>query len=145
MDGAKQLTAKLQPWFEARRRFKLSNAHIQMAREMGMNPKKFGSLDNHRQELWKAPLPDFIAECYRKRFGRSAPVLVRSLEEIVQADRQKREEKQARKTAQREAEAAASGEPAVPAVANPADHGEPLGSLGTGESGASAEIVEIAG
>lgn len=35
---------KLRPWIEARKKFKLSHAQIQMARELGMNPKKFASL-----------------------------------------------------------------------------------------------------
>jgi len=63
----------LQIWIEARKRFHLSHAHIQMARELGMNPKKLGGLANHQQEPWKAPLPDFIDELYEKRFGRNRP------------------------------------------------------------------------
>jgi hypothetical protein len=106
MVTAQQFAAKLQPWFEARRRFKLSNAHIQMARELGMNPKKLGSLDNHRQEPWKAPLPDFIAETYRRHFKRSGPEQVRSLEELVEWDKQRRVEKQARKQGRLEAQGA---------------------------------------
>jgi hypothetical protein len=93
----KRMPSKLQPWFEARRRFKLSRAQIQMARELGMNPQKFGALANERQEPWKLPLPEFIAECYCKRFGRSEPETVRSLEEVVQAQDRRRQEKQARK------------------------------------------------
>ena len=31
-----------------------------MARELGMNPKKLDKLDNHRQEPWKALLPQFM-------------------------------------------------------------------------------------
>jgi hypothetical protein len=31
-----------QTWLEVRRRFKLSHAHTQMARELGMNPRKLG-------------------------------------------------------------------------------------------------------
>ena len=93
----KRIPAKLQPWFEARTRFRLSHAHIQMARELGMNPRKFGSLANARQEPWKRPLPEFIAECYRKRFGRSGPAQVRSLEEVVQAEERRRQEKRARR------------------------------------------------
>jgi len=34
----------LRPWIEARQRFRLSHAHVQMARELGLNPKKFGML-----------------------------------------------------------------------------------------------------
>jgi len=40
-----------------------------MARELGLNPKKLGSLDNHHQEPWKLPLGQFIEELYAKRFG----------------------------------------------------------------------------
>jgi len=103
--SAKRIPTKLQPWFEARRRFNLSDAHVQMARELGMNPKKFGSLANERQEPWKLPLPEFIAKCYRKSFGRSEPEHVRSLEQIVAADEQRRKEKRARKLAESQAQA----------------------------------------
>jgi|SRR5271165_189058 len=92
-----RIPTKLVPWFEARRRFKLSHAHTQMARELGMNPRKLGSLANGRQEPWKLPLAEFIVECYRKSFGRSEPEHVRTLEEVVRAEERRRKEKQARK------------------------------------------------
>jgi len=91
------MLSKLQPWFEARKRFGLSHAHIQMARELGMNPRKFGSLANVGQEPWKRPLGEFIAHCYRKRFGRAEPDQVHSLEEVVKSAERRRKEKQARK------------------------------------------------
>ena len=93
----KRIPAKLQPWFEARRRFKLSHAHIQMARELGMNPKKFGSLANEKQEPWMVPLQEFIAQCYHKSFGHSEPEHVRSLEQLIEADDLRRRRKQDRK------------------------------------------------
>jgi hypothetical protein len=86
----------LRPWIEARRRFRLLHAHVQMARELGLNPQKLGKLDNHRQEPWKAPLPAFIENLYFKRFGKRMPDHVRSIEEIAAAQRAK---KQARKGA----------------------------------------------
>ena len=55
---------ELQIWIDVRRRHHLSHAHVQMARELGMNPKKMGAIDNHRQEPWKAPLPIFIEGSY---------------------------------------------------------------------------------
>ena len=73
----------LRPWIEARQRFRLSHAHVQMARELGLNPKKFGKLANHHQEPWKRPLPDFIAALYVKRFGKPIPVVVKTIEEIT--------------------------------------------------------------
>jgi hypothetical protein len=72
---------KLLPWIEARKKFHLSHAQIQMARELGLNPKNFGKLANHRQEPWKAPLPKFIEELYFKRFGKAQPDRVLSIEE----------------------------------------------------------------
>jgi len=93
----------LRPWIEARRRFRLSHAHIQMARTLGLNPRKFGKLANHRQEPWKAPLPVFIEDLYFRRFGKLKPDDVRSIEEIAAAQRAKklarREAKDARKAA----------------------------------------------
>jgi len=38
----KNLSSKYQPWIDARQRFHLSHAHIQMARELGLNPKTLG-------------------------------------------------------------------------------------------------------
>src|ERR1700692_2418147 len=91
------IPSKLQPWFEARQRFRLSHAHIQMARELGLNPRKFGALANEQQEPWKRPLAEFIAHCYRKRFGRTPPEHVQSLEEVVKRAEGRRSERRARK------------------------------------------------
>lgn len=38
---------KIQRWIEARKRYHLSHAQVQTARELGMNPMKLGKLDNH--------------------------------------------------------------------------------------------------
>jgi hypothetical protein len=48
--GKQTIPQHLQDWIEARKRYHLSHAHVQMARELGMNPKKLGKLDNHDQE-----------------------------------------------------------------------------------------------
>ncbi len=93
---------KLLPWFEARKRFHLTHAQIQMARELGLNPKKFGGLANHRQEPWKLPLPQFIEKIYLKRFGVPRPVDVLSLEELVSRQTEKKEQKRIAKLAKRE-------------------------------------------
>ena len=69
----------LEQWKIAKRRFHLSDAQIQMARELGMNPKKFGSLGANRQQPWKAPLPEFIEDIYFKRFKKDKPDTVRIL------------------------------------------------------------------
>jgi hypothetical protein len=79
----KKPQARLDAWAEAQKRFHLRDLHIQMARELRLNPKKFGGLANHRQEPWKLPLPEFIVECYRKRFHRERPAQVVPLAEVA--------------------------------------------------------------
>lgn len=64
---------KNEEWIAAKKKYRLSDAHTQMARELGLNPKKFGGLANHKQEKWKSPLPDFIEELYLKRFRKERP------------------------------------------------------------------------
>jgi hypothetical protein len=100
------------PWIEARKRFRLSHAQIQMARELGLNPKQFGKLDNHHQEPWKQPLPEFIASLYEKRFGTRMPAVVTSIEEVAAAQQKKKQERKAKRAAAR-AQAARLA-PAVP-------------------------------
>ncbi len=94
------ISAKDQAWIEARRRHRLSHAHVQMARELGLNPKKLGGTDNHHQEPWKVPLHQFIEQPYLKRFGRDRPEHVVSLEEHARLLAQKRAAKKAAKAAQ---------------------------------------------
>jgi hypothetical protein len=73
-----------------------------MARELGLNPKKFGGLANHRQEPWKLPLPQFIEEIYLKRFGVPRPAKVLSLEELISQQNAKKEQKRIAKQVKRE-------------------------------------------
>ncbi|MGA2607773.1 MAG: hypothetical protein ABSH01_09995 [Terriglobia bacterium] len=89
---------ELQRWIDARKRFHLSHAQIQMARELGMNPRKLGGLANHEQEPWKAPLPIFIERIYPKRFGKAKPDRIVSIEDRVReiaAKKAKRRERRA--------------------------------------------------
>ena len=100
----------LRPWIEARRRFRLSHMHIQMARELGMNPRKFGKLANHRQEPWKAPLPIFIETIYFKRFRKEKPDRIETIAEVAAAQAAKRAAtKLARQARKAEKLAACSG------------------------------------
>lgn len=97
MSKQKQLSRKYQQWIDARKRHKLSHTHIQMARELGMNPKKFSKLDNRKQEPWKAPLPIFIEDLYFKRFGKERPENVRSIEQMVKDKKRKQFERKQRR------------------------------------------------
>jgi hypothetical protein len=79
-----QIPKELQRWIDARKRFHLSDSHVQKARELGMNARKLGALANHEQEPWKAPLPAFIEHLYQKRFGKAQPDRVISIEDRAQ-------------------------------------------------------------
>lgn len=84
-------------WIEARKRHHLSHKHVQMAIALGMNPKKLGKLDNHRQEAWKAPLPEFIERCYFKSFKREKPKQIQTVEEMIKLEIKKKLLKKAKK------------------------------------------------
>lgn len=88
---------ELRFWIEARRRFHLTDAQIQMARELGMDPRRFGSMANHREDPWKMPLPDFIASLYFKRFKKEQPDSVTSIEEIAADRNRKKQERRERR------------------------------------------------
>ena len=102
MSKKKRIPDKYQIWIDVRKRYRLSDVHIQMARELGMNPKKFGKVANEKQEPWKKPLPAFIEDVYLKRFGRDRPADVKSIEEVFRAKEKKKEEQRKRKQLERE-------------------------------------------
>ena len=83
------ISNKLRPWIEARKKYHLSHAQIQMARELGLNPKKFGGMANHKQEHWKLPIPDYIEHLYEKQFRKELPDDIRPLE-VRDAEKRKR-------------------------------------------------------
>lgn len=97
MAKKQKIPEKYQVWIDVRKRYRLSHAHIQMARELGMNPRKFGKIANHKQEPWKAPLPIFIGDLYFKRFGRTRPDGPKSIEELYKAQKKKKAQRRVRK------------------------------------------------
>jgi len=69
-----------------------------MARELGLNAKKFGKIAHHKQEPWKAPLSIFIEGLYYyKRFGKRRPDEVKSIEQLVKIQEKKKAERRAHK------------------------------------------------
>jgi hypothetical protein len=103
----RRIPERFQVWIEARKRHHLSHAQVQMARELGMNPTKLGKLDNHHQEAWKLPLPQFIEHLYSKRFGKERPAAVVSIEERFRRETAKRAAKQEAKRLRVKAEGGA--------------------------------------
>ena len=104
MTKKNQIPDKYQIWIDVRKQYHLSHAHTQMARELGMDPKKFGKIANEKQEPWKAPLLAFIEHIYLKRFGRDRPADVKSIEEVFRAKEKKKEGRRKKKEPQKEAD-----------------------------------------
>ena len=82
------MNGKSRAFVPLRSGWSLSHLHVQMARELGMNPSHLGK--NHRQEPWKLPQTDFVARIYIKQFNKM-PDVVTSVEEVAAAEMAKRE------------------------------------------------------
>jgi hypothetical protein len=59
-------------WKNAKKICGLDARQVEMARRLGLNPKKLPGLRPSPQQRWKLPVGAFIEECYRKRFGGDA-------------------------------------------------------------------------
>ena len=90
---------KFLPWIDARKKFRLSQRHIQMARELGMNPKQFGNMADTENKPWKLPLPEYIESCYAERFEKEGPDVVLTIEQMAAEHTARREAKKAAKEA----------------------------------------------
>ena len=93
--------AILEKWMVAQKRHRLSDKQVQMARELGLNPDKLGKIDNHKQETWKAPLPQFIEDIYFKRFKREGPETVKPLKQILEEIELKKKQRKKEKDKRR--------------------------------------------
>lgn len=93
--------AILEKWMMAQKRHRLSDKQVQMARELGLNPDKLGKIDNHKQETWKAPLPQFIEDIYFKRFKREEPETVKPLKQILEEMELKKKQRKKEKDKRR--------------------------------------------
>lgn len=105
--------AILEKWMVAQKKHRLSDKHVQMARELGLNPDKLGKIDNHQQETWKAPLPQFIEEIYFKRFKRESPESVKPLAQIMAEQEKKKKEQKKAKDERRQLRDEAAKNPTV--------------------------------
>jgi hypothetical protein len=90
MSKKKNLSPKMQVWVGARKRFHLSHAQVQMARELGLNAKKLGKMDNDDQEPWKMPLAQYIEHLYFKNFRKERLDVVLPIEEKIRSQKEKK-------------------------------------------------------
>ena len=54
-------------WAEAKKKCRLNNETLQMAKEMGLNPKSLIKNIPNKSEQWKSPVNEWIQEMYEKR------------------------------------------------------------------------------
>ena len=101
--------AILEKWMVAQKRHRLSDKQVQMARELDLNSDKLGKIDNHQQEVWKTPLPQFIEDIYFKRFKREEPETVKPLKLIMAEMEVKKKQQKAKKEELRKQRALSSG------------------------------------
>lgn len=113
MTKKKKPNQKMQAWIDARKRHHLSHAQVQIARELGMNPKKLGKLDNHDQEPWEMPLRQYLEHLYFKRFAKEHPDVVLSIEEKIRQDQQKKARRRDAKLRWQQNDNAGKSEPGV--------------------------------
>ncbi len=111
MAKKQRIPHKFQPWIDARKKFRLSNAHVQMARELGLSPKRFASYADRKDEPWKLPLSEFIETLYEKQFGKPRPDVVQSIEEIAAAHVAKRAARKAERAREAQRKATEPSEP----------------------------------
>jgi hypothetical protein len=57
-------------WKEAKKRCRLNEADIQMAKELGMSPKSLIKNIPSRDQKWKAPVKMRISDLYEKKIGK---------------------------------------------------------------------------
>lgn len=91
----------IEEWIEAQKRHQLTDCQVQMARELGFKPDSLRKIDNHKQEQWKVPLPDYIESLYEKRFKREKPLIVKPLIEQLREYKLMKEKKKKEKAKRR--------------------------------------------
>ena len=60
-------------WAHAKRVCRLNGLQVEMAKRLGMNPKKLQGLNPAKSQPWKEPVGAFIEACHAKRFGSVDP------------------------------------------------------------------------
>lgn len=58
---------KQELWAEAKKKCRLGNEEIRMAKEMGLNPKSLIKNISNKNEMWKAPVKVWIRDMYEDR------------------------------------------------------------------------------
>ena len=92
--------SQIEKWITAQKKHRLSDVHVQMARELGLNPDKFGKIDNHRQFHCPNSSRKFISNVSKKEH----PDTVKPLKQILKELEMKKEAKKKAKEERRKPE-----------------------------------------
>lgn len=58
-----------EPWVEVKTKCRLNESEIQMAKQLGLNPRKLiANQASRKDEPWKGSLSDWVRDVYEKRF-----------------------------------------------------------------------------
>ncbi len=94
MANPKRIPNKFKPWIAVRKKFNLSHAHIQMARELGMDLKRIRQpAKPDMNEPGRLPLNKYIEKLYLERFDKTEPDVVTTMEELAAEHLVRRETK----------------------------------------------------
>ena len=93
-----------QEWAKVKRQYALTDAHIQMARELGMNRKRLTGTAGTVPGLTQATLARRIENLYVRRYKRTTPDLVVPLRQLLH-DARARERAEAREGRRRKRQA----------------------------------------
>ena len=100
----KETSDELQKWIKVKRQCGLSDAHVQMARELRMDPKRL-TLRSDTPGLTNVPLAQHIEGLYLRRFKRTVPDPVVPLRQLLrEAFVRERAEARERRRRKRQAE-----------------------------------------
>lgn len=66
-----RMAYKQELWDEAKKKCRIGEEEIRMAKEMGLNPKSLIKNIPNKNEMWKAPVKDWIHDMYEKRQRKS--------------------------------------------------------------------------
>lgn len=58
-------------WMEAKKKCRLNEEDIKIAKEMGLNPKSLIKNIPNKSEQWKAPVKEWLHDMYDKRTKKS--------------------------------------------------------------------------
>ena len=101
----KETADQLQIWAKAKRRCGLTDAHVQMARELKMNPHRLADSESARQEPTQTPLTQRIESLYLRRFKKPRPDSIVPLRQLLHEARvRERDEARERRRRKRQAE-----------------------------------------